>query len=121
MGLGQTVIISSIFLDFFLSFSFCDREPEGIFFYFFWYYHLTACASFMHFLHNAAFIILAMFILHGCNITDNASDGWIVDGHVHLRLSCETKVLFVYVLSDFDITNTKKCCQNVDDNFLIEL
>ena len=75
----------------------------------------------MHFLHNTAFIILAMFILHGCNITDNASDGWIVDGHVHLRLSCETKVLFVYVLSDFDITNTKKCCQNVDDNFLIEL
>ena len=93
MGLGQTVIISSIFLDFFLSFSFCDREPEGIFFYFFWYYHLTACASFMHFLHNAAFIILAMFILHGCNITDNASDGWMVDGHVHQHPSCETKVL----------------------------
>ena len=69
----------------------------------------------MHFLHNAAFVILAMFIVHGCNITDNASDGWIVDQHP----SCETKVLFVYVLNDFDITNTKKWCQNVDDNFLI--
>ena len=70
----------------------------------------------MHFLHNAAFVILAMFIVHGCNITD----GWMVDGHVHQHPSCETKVLFVCVLNDFDITNTKKCCQNVDRIFLIE-
>ena len=108
MGLGQTFIIPSSLN--FLSFSFRDREPEGIFSIFFWYYHLTACASFMHFLHNAAFVILAVFILHGCNITDNASDGWMVDGHVYQHPSCEKSVLFVYVLNDADITNTKKCC-----------
>ena len=67
----------------------------------------------MHFLHNAAFVILAMFIVHGCNITDNASDGWIVDQHP----SCETKVLFVYVLNDFDIINTKKTAKMLMINF----
>ena len=35
-----------------------------------------------------------------------ASDGWMVDGHVHQHPSCETSVLFVYVLNDFDITIT---------------
>ena len=42
VGLGQTFIISSSLN--FLSFAFRDREPEGVFSIFFWYYHLTACA-----------------------------------------------------------------------------
>ena len=100
---------------------FVTENPRGFFLFFSgittWQH--VQCASFMLFLHNAAFVSLAMFILHGCIITDNASDGWMVDGHVHQHPSCETSVLFVYVLNDFDITNTKKkLCQNVDDNFL---
>ena len=59
----------------FYHFRFVTENPRGFFLFssgITTWQHVQ-CASFMLFLPNAAFVSLAMFILHGCNITDNAS------------------------------------------------